>query len=173
MLIVCKLNPFSVDMCFIISAFPRPGHRPCMVTGPRMWYHFQLQSCIPGWSQKTVRVSAMSHSSLPQAIIVSVPPEHNLLWCNFLRTLLVRLSGNIESLALRFHPKCHSLPFLSTWWHLKYSEVASMTFINIHCWHWLLTCFFYFKSLYTSPFVNLWCWALFSALLEALRIPGK
>lgn len=127
------------------------------------WLHFRFHGC----SQQTVGISAMLRRSLHQSIIASMLPKHHPLWSNFLRILFVHLSGNTESLALSFYPKCHSLPFLSTWWHPKYGEVAPMTFINIHSWLWLTTYFADVMSVYISPFAGLWCWALFIALFEA------
>lgn len=134
------------------------GHRPCVIRRPLHVTALQTALLLP-WM--------VTHSSLHQAVIASVSPKHHPLWCNFLRILFVPLSGNTESLTLSFYPKCHSLPFLSTWWCPKYSEVALMTFINIHCWLWLTTCFVDVKSVYVSPFAGLWCWALFSVLFEA------
>lgn len=160
-------------MCFITSAFWRPAHAPCTVSGPLHVTPLPTVDLHLWMVPEEVGISAMICCSLPQAVVVSVPPEHHPLWCDFLRILFVHLSGNTGSLALSFYPKCHSLPFLSTWWHPKYGKVALMTFINIYCWHWLPTCFANVKSVSISPFAGLWCWALFSALFEALRVSGK
>lgn len=64
----------------------------------------------------------VSQSSLHQAVIASLPPEHHPRWFNFLRILFVPLSGNTESLTLSFYPKCHlfaisvSLMTSQIWW---------------------------------------------------------
>lgn len=113
MLSIKLLNPFHVDICFNTSVFPTSGHRPHVI---RRFLHVtphQTAVLLP-WM--------VSQSSLHQAVIASLPPEHHPRWFNFLRILFVPLSGNTESLTLSFYPKCHlfaisvSLMTSQIWW---------------------------------------------------------
>lgn len=99
-----------MNMCFITSSFPRPAHRLCMVSGLLHMTSFPAAALQPWMVPEDS--GDFCHDTQQPFPSTSVLPEITHYDATFLRSSIVHLSSNTESLVLNFYPKCHSLPFL-------------------------------------------------------------